>query len=156
MIMNMKFLFFINNIMLSDNKNIQEQTNSLGNSFKNIASMTNPNKEIPEKSNYGKLTPQEKQSEYIISRYPNGIINIHDGLGGDFVNYQSQSNQTLLANQNVNNLKANPQMTVKFPKQDYDVVENFDYNIPKSNNYLYFIFILLFIIIICSILKLFK
>ena len=47
-------------------------------------------------------------------------------------------------------------MTVKFPKQDYDVVENFDYNIPKSNNYLYFIFILLFIIIICSILKLFK
>ena len=68
--------------MLSDNKNIQEQTNSLGNSFKNIASMTNPNKEIPKKSNYGKLTPQEKQSEYIISRYPNGIINIHDGLGG--------------------------------------------------------------------------
>ena len=35
-------------------------------------------------------------------------------------------------------------MTVKFPKQEYDVVENFDFNIPKSNNYLYFIYFIIY------------
>lgn len=140
---------------LNQNKSIGEQSSSLVSSLKTINNSNQYNTSIPKPSNYGILTNNEKEINYFISRYPSGIININDDKGGEYKNYQSKTNMTLLASKNINNLKPNPNITVKYKTPEY-TIENFDNYSKKYSLEINFLFILCIIIIIWMNSKLFK
>ena len=135
-------------------ESIGQQSNSLTNTFKSINETNYPNKSIPIPSNYGNLNEQEKESLYFISRYPSGLININNNEGGEFKNYQSNTNMTYIATKNINNLKPNPTIKIKYPSTDYTIEGFTNFKNINKINILFFIFII--IIIIWMNTKLFK
>lgn len=143
-------MFGVDNIM--NNMKFSENTESIQQAMNSYNSTKVPNNKIPESSNYGILTERERKNEFMISRYPDGIIDLNGVIGTPFMKKVTNINLNSQINKNTNNITQNPVIKVNFPTTNY-TIETFDNYNKKNTNLLFYFIILSIIIIICLLLK---
>ena len=107
------------------------------------------NTSLPEPSNYGSFTQNELNNEYLLARYPNGIINIFDTVGNPHKNKTTNINLNSTINKNTSNTSVSPTVNVSFPTQTYTYESFSNINDKKKyNNNLFYLIILLVLFIL--------
>jgi hypothetical protein len=141
----------LNEDTLSNNINVKNNQNSILNHIQTYNDSKNENNTIPEPSDYGSFTQNELNSEYLLARYPNGIINVSNTKGNPHITKVSNINLNNTVYKNTNNTTVTPNFNVSFPKQSY-TIESFS-NINTKNNKNFFLLIILCILFIIWLLK---